>query len=110
LDKESAAYPIFLTVAGLLISFIPGIPTFQVDLVLFSLSSCLLFFLKRHEYLMERFSRFRRPILGLAFGWSFTSIVVAYLSSNMIPGITVAMGSYWAGLAPLRMLLPLHPS
>ncbi|WP_395765316.1 Na+/H+ antiporter [Elizabethkingia anophelis] len=94
------AYPIFLTVAGLLISFIPGIPTFQVDpSIVFLIFLPPILFEAAWNTSWKDFLRFRRPILGLAFGLVFlTSIVVAYLSSNMIPGITVAMGFLLGGI------------
>lgn len=94
------AYPIFLTVAGLLISFIPGLPTFQVDpSIVFLIFLPPILFEAAWNTSWKDFLRFRRPILGLAFGLVFlTSIVVAYLSSNMIPGITVAMGFLLGGI------------
>ncbi len=45
-QKLRVAYPIFLVIAGLLISFVPGIPTIEIEPDLVFLIFYLLFYLK----------------------------------------------------------------
>nr|WP_317126295.1 cation:proton antiporter [Chryseobacterium sp. 3008163] len=50
-------------------------------------------------YFMDRFWKWKRPITLLAFGLVFfTSLVVAYISSSMIPGFTLALGFLLGGI------------
>lgn len=47
----------------------------------------------------QDFHKWRRQIFSMAFGLVFlTSIVVAYVSSSIIPGLTVAMGFLLGGV------------
>lgn len=99
-QKLRIAYPIFLTIAGLGISFIPQIPVFQInpDIVFLIFLPPILFHAAWNTSWKE-FLRLKRPILGMAFGLVFlTSIVVATLSSSIIPGITLAMGFLLGGI------------
>jgi len=76
-QKLKVAYPIFLVIAGLLpILFEAAWFTSWQD-----------------------FHKWRKQIFSMAFGLVFlTSIVVAYLSSSIIPGLTVAMGFLLGGV------------
>lgn len=94
------AYPIFLVIAGLAISFIPGIPELHLD-------PDLIFLIFLPPLLYEAawytswndFWKWKRPIALLAFGLVFfTSLVVAYASTALIPGFTLALGFLLGGI------------
>ncbi|TJY65996.1 Na+/H+ antiporter [Sphingobacterium alkalisoli] len=94
------AYPIFLVIAGLGISLIPGVP--QV-----SLEPELIFLIFLPPLLYEAawytswndFWKWKRPIALLAFGLVFlTSTVVAYTATFLIPGMTLALGFLLGGI------------
>src|SRR5688500_15785971 len=99
-QKLKISYPIFLVMAGLAISFIPGIPMISVDPELI-----FLIFLPPLLYEAAWFTswaefwKWRRVIAMLAFGLVFvTSTVVAYVSTALIPGFTLAMGFLLGGI------------
>lgn len=99
-QKLKISYPIFLVVAGLGLSFIPGIPHITIDPELI-----FLIFLPPLLYEAAWFTswadfwKWRRVIGMMAFGLVFvTSIVVAFVSSAMIPGFTLAMGFLLGGI------------
>jgi len=99
-QKLRVAYPIFLVIAGLLISFVPGIPTIEIepDLVFLIFLPPILFEAAWFTSWQD-FHKWRKQIFSMAFGLVFlTSIVVAYLSSSIIPGLTVAMGFLLGGV------------
>ncbi len=94
------AYPVFLVIAGLAISFIPGIPQLHLDPELI-----FLFFLPPLLYeaawytSWNDFWKWKRPIALLAFGLVFfTSTIVAYTSIAFIPGFTLALGFLLGGI------------
>jgi Na+/H+ antiporter len=99
-QKLRISYPIFLVVAGLGLSFIPGVPHISIDPELI-----FLIFLPPLLYEAAWFTswaefwKWRRVISMLAFGLVFvTSTVVAYASYVMIPGFTLAMGFLLGGI------------
>jgi Na+/H+ antiporter len=99
-QKLKIAYPIFLVLAGLVISFIPGIPVIRLkpDLVFLIFLPPLLYEAAWYTSWKE-FWRWKRPIALLAFGLViFTSTLVAYFSSNIIPGCTLALGFLLGGI------------
>ncbi|GAB3881918.1 Na+/H+ antiporter [Spirosoma agri] len=92
--------PIFLVLSGLAVSLVPGIPLVEVnpDLIFLIFLPPLL-----HEaaWFMswKEFWRWRRIIVVLAFGLViFTSVAVAYVSSAVIPGFTLALGFLLGGI------------
>lgn len=94
------AYPIFLVIAGLFITVIPGTPVLSLDPELI-----FLIFLPPLLYeaawftSWKRFWQWKRPIGLLAFGLVFfTSTVIAYLSEALIPGFTLALGFLLGGI------------
>ena len=94
------AYPIFLVLAGLIISIIPGMPVINIEPELI-----FLIFLPPLLYeaawwtSWNEFWKWKRPISLLAFGLVFfTSTVVAYTVSSFIPGFTVATGFLLGGI------------
>lgn len=98
--KIKVAYPVFLVIAGLGISFIPGIPQLHLD-------PDLIFLIFLPPLLYEAawytswndFWKWKRPIALLAFGLVFfTSTIIAYASSSFIPGFTLALGFLLGGI------------
>ena len=92
--------PIFLVLGGLAISFVPGIPPIVIDPDLI-----FLIFLPPLLYEAAWFTswkemwRWRRIIVVLAFGLVIvTAFAVAYVSSALIPGFTLAMGFLLGGI------------
>lgn len=99
-QKLKVAYPIFLVIAGLLISFVPGMPRIEIepDLVFLIFLPPILFEAAWFTSWQD-FHKWRKQIFSMAFGLVFlTSIVVAYLSSSIIPELTVAMGFLLGGV------------
>ncbi|MDZ4710874.1 MAG: Na+/H+ antiporter [bacterium] len=99
-QKLKISYPIFLVIGGLLIGLIPGIPNISIDpqLIFLIFLPPLLYeaawFTSWHE-----FWKWKRAIGMLAFGLViFTSVIVALVSSAMIPGFTLAMGFLLGGI------------
>ncbi len=98
--KLKIAYPIFLVVAGLAISFIPGLPVLHLDPeIIFMIFLPPLLYEAAWYTSWADFWKWKRPISLLAFGLVFlTSLVVAYFSSSIIPGFTLAMGFLLGGI------------
>lgn len=99
-EKLRISYPIFLVVAGLAISFIPGIPSLEID-------SELIFLIFLPPLLYEAawntswkdFWRWRRIISIFAFGLVIvTSGIVALVSNAMIPAFTLSLGFLLGGI------------
>ena len=99
-NRMKMAFPIFLVVAGLVISLLPGIPEIELDpeLVFLIFLPPLLYEAAWYTSWND-FWKWKRPISLLAFGLVFaTSIVVAYLSQAIIPGFTLALGFLLGGI------------
>jgi Na+/H+ antiporter len=99
-QKLKISYPIFLVIAGLAISFIPGIPLIEVQPeMIFLLFLPPLLYEAAWYTSWNDFWKWRRPVGMLAFGLVFlTSIIVAYVSVAMIPGFTLALGFLLGGI------------
>lgn len=99
-QKVKISYPIFLVIAGLGISYIPGIPEMSIDPeVIFLIFLPPLLYEAAWYTSWNDFWRWKRPISLLAFGLViFTSVGVAWLTSSMIPGFTLAMGFLLGGI------------
>jgi len=98
--KLKVPYPILLVISGLLISFVPGIPSIslQPDLVFLIFLPPLLYAAAWNTSWRD-FWRMKRPIALLAFGLViFTSAAVAYISSAIIPGFPLAFGFLLGGI------------
>ncbi|GAB3947494.1 Na+/H+ antiporter [Spirosoma harenae] len=92
--------PIFLVISGLVISLIPGIPRVEVnpELIFLIFLPPLLY---EAAWFMswKEFWRWRRIITVLAFGLVIvTAFSVAYVSSAVIPGFTLALGFLLGGI------------
>lgn len=94
------AYPIFLVIAGLGISFIPGVPQLHLepDLIFLIFLPPLLYEAAWYTSWND-FWKWKRPIVLLAFGLVFlTSSIIAYTSTLFIPGMTLALGFLLGGI------------
>ena len=92
--KLKVSYPIFLVLAGLLISLIPGIPAMSLspDLVFLIFLPPLLY-AAAWNTVWSDFWKYKRPIGLLAFGLVlFTSALVAIVSHAIIPDFPLAYG------------------
>ncbi|MBS1949622.1 MAG: Na+/H+ antiporter [Cytophagales bacterium] len=99
-NKIKVAYPILLVVAGLLISFIPGIPVLRINPELI-----LIIFLPPILYeaawaiSWKELWHWRRIITSFAFIVVFiTALSVALVSYAFIPGFTLALGFLLGGI------------
>ncbi|MEX6690819.1 Na+/H+ antiporter [Danxiaibacter flavus] len=94
------AYPILLVVAGLLISFIPGLPILRVDpdLIFFIFLPPLLFE-ACWSISFKEMKKWWRIITSFAFlVVFFTALSVALFTSHYIPGFTLALGFVLGGI------------
>jgi Na+/H+ antiporter len=99
-QKLNISYPIFLVLAGLGISFIPGIPHIEIepDLIFLLFLPPLLYEAAWYTSWND-FWKWRRAIGMLAFGLVFlTSTIVAFVSTAMIPCFTLALGFLLGGI------------
>jgi len=98
--RIKVAYPIFLVVAGLGISFIPGIPHLGLDPdIIFLIFLPPLLYEAAWYTSWKDFWKWKRPISLLAFGLVFfTSMIVAYTATAIIPGFTLALGFLLGGI------------
>ncbi|GGG44782.1 Na+/H+ antiporter [Hymenobacter glacieicola] len=99
-QKLRISYPIFLVLAGLALSFVPGLPVIVInpDLIFLIFLPPLLY-QAAWDTSWQDFWRWKRPIGLLAFGLVFfTSTIVAYVSRAMIPGFTLPLGFLLGGI------------
>jgi Na+/H+ antiporter len=92
--KLKVAYPIFLVIAGLGISFIPGIPEIHInpDLVFLIILPPVLYDAAQNTS-WKALWKWRRIVIVLALGFVLlTSGAVAWVSWLLIPGFTLAQG------------------
>jgi CPA1 family monovalent cation:H+ antiporter len=99
-QKVRVPYPIFLVIGGLLIGFIPGIPLITVDPeIIFTIFLPPLLYEAAWFTSWHEFWRRKRSIAFFAFGLVIlTSIAVAYFSTAIIPGFTLALGFLLGGI------------
>ncbi len=98
--KLKIAYPILLVVAGLLVSFIPGLPAVKVnpDLIFFIFLPPLLFE-AAWSISFKEMKKWWRIIGSFAFlVVFFTALSVAIVTSHFIPGFTLALGFLLGGI------------
>lgn len=99
-QKIRVAYPIFLVLAGLGISLVPGLDPIHIDPdIIFLIFMPPLLYEAAWYTSWNDFWKWKRPIALLAFGLVFvTSTVVAYTSVAIIPGFTLALGFLLGGI------------
>ena len=98
--KLKIAYPILLVVAGLLISFIPGLPAVKIhpDLIFFIFLPPLLFE-AAWSISFKEMKKWWRIITSFAFlVVFFTALSVAMFTNYLIPGFTLALGFLLGGI------------
>lgn len=98
--KLKIAYPILLVVAGLLVSFLPGMPTVKVnpDLIFFIFLPPLLFE-AAWAISFKEMRKWYRIITSFAFlVVFFTAFSVAIVTNYFIPGFTIAIGFLLGGI------------
>jgi monovalent cation/hydrogen antiporter len=99
-DKLRISYPIFLVLAGLGISLIPGIPQIRLDPnIVFVIFLPPLLYSAAWYTPWHEFWRMRRPIGLLGFGLVLcTALAVAWFSHWLIPGFSLPLGFLLGGI------------
>ncbi|EJG2309562.1 cation:proton antiporter, partial [Elizabethkingia anophelis] len=99
-NKLKIAYPILLVVAGLAISFIPGIPKIKIDPeLIFIIFLPPLLYEAAFSVSWKEIWRMRRIITSFAFIVVFlTALSVAFVANSYIPGFSLALGFVLGGI------------
>ena len=98
--KLRIAYPVLLVVAGLLISFVPGLPQVQVDPeMIFFIFLPPLLFEATWNISFKEMKKWWRIISSFAFlVVLFSALAVAIFTNYFIPGFTLALGFMLGGI------------
>ncbi|HVD98088.1 MAG TPA: Na+/H+ antiporter [Cytophagaceae bacterium] len=99
-DKIKVAYPVLLVIAGLLISFLPGVPVVHItpDLIFLIFLPPLLYE-AAFAISWKELWRWRRIIGSFAFVVVFlTALSVALVANWFIPGFSLALGFLLGGI------------
>jgi Na+/H+ antiporter len=99
-NKIKLAYPIVLVSGGLILSFFSAFTSFTIepDLIFFIFLPPLLYE-AAWQVSWKQFWKFRRVIMSFAFPIVIlTSCIVAFASSAIIPGFTLALGFLLGGI------------
>nr|WP_315823724.1 cation:proton antiporter [Paraflavitalea speifideiaquila] len=96
-QKIKVSYPIVLVLAGLIVSFIPGLPAITIDPeLIFVIFLPPLLYEAAWKTSWKELWKWRRVITSFAFLIVIlTSCVVAVISNWLIPSFTLALGFYW---------------
>lgn len=97
-QRIKVAYPIMLVLGGIMLSFIPGIPSLRInpDVIFLVFLPPILYDAAVSNSWKELW-RWRRVIGSFAFIVVFiTALVVGYIANTFIPGFSVALVSCWA--------------
>lgn len=99
-DRIKVAYPVLLVIAGLLISFIPGIPVLHVNpSLIFLIILPPLLYEGAWAISWKELWRWRRIIGSFAFVVVFlTAMTVAFVVNRIIPGFSLALGFLLGGI------------
>jgi len=99
-NKIKVAYPVLLVLAGLAISFIPGIPTVHIDPeLLFIIFLPPLLYEASWAISWKELWKWRRIIGSFAFVVVFLSALsVAFVANHFIPGFSLALGFLLGGI------------
>ncbi len=99
-SKLRIAYPVLLVVAGLFISFIPGLPKVQVDPnMIFFIFLPPLLFEASWSISFKEMKKWWRIIGSFAFlVVLFSALAAALLTNYFIPGFTIALGFLLGGI------------
>lgn len=98
--KLKLAYPMVLVIGGLILSLIPGLPQVSINPeLIFIIFLPPLLFEAAWQTSWKDFWKWRRVITSFAFLIVLlTASVVAVVSSNLIPGFTLALGFLLGGI------------
>lgn len=99
-NKIKVAYPVLLVMAGLAISFIPGIPQIHVNPeLIFIVFLPPLLYEAAWAISWKELWRWRRIICSFAFVVVFlTALSVAFIANHFIPGFSLALGFLLGGI------------
>ena len=99
-NKIKVAYPVLLVIAGLVISFIPGIPVLHVNPeLIFIIFLPPLLYEAAWTISWKELWKWRRIIGSFAFVVVFlTAMTVAYVANYFIPGFSLALGFLLGGI------------
>jgi len=99
-EKVHVPYPIFLVIAGLLISLIPGVPNIKLEPnFVFLIFLPPLLYAAAWNTSWHDFWSAKRPITLLAFGLViFTATAVAFIAHALIPGFSLSLGFLLGGI------------
>lgn len=99
-NKIKVAYPVLLVVVGLMISFIPGIPTMHIDPeLIFLIFLPPLLYEAAWGISWKELWRWRRIISSFAFVVVFlTAMSVAFVANHFIPGFSLVLGFLLGGI------------
>ena len=99
-NKIKVAYPVLLVLAGLLISFVPGIPTMHIDPeLIFIIFLPPMLYEAAWTISWKELWRWRRIITSFAFVVVFFSALsVAFVANHFIPGFSLALGFLLGGI------------
>ncbi len=99
-NKIRVAYPVLLVIAGLLISFIPGVPPIKIDPeLIFIIFLPPLLYEAAWANSWKELWHWRRIIGSFAFVVVFlTAISVAFVANAFIPGFSLALGFLLGGI------------
>ena len=99
-QRIKVAYPIMLVLGGIMLSFIPGIPSLRInpDVIFLVFLPPILYDAAVSNSWKELW-RWRRVIGSFAFIVVFiTALVVGYIANTFIPGFSVALGFLLGGI------------
>ncbi|MBB2147526.1 Na+/H+ antiporter [Pedobacter gandavensis] len=99
-NKIKVAYPVLLVIAGLIISFIPGIPAMHIDPeLIFLIFLPPLLYEAAWGISWKELWRWRRIITSFAFVVVFlTAMSVAFVANHFIPGFSLVLGFLLGGI------------
>ena len=99
-NKIKVAYPVLLVLAGLAISFVPGIPAVHIDPeLIFVIFLPPLLYEASWAISWKELWRWRRIISSFAFIVVFlTALSTAFVANHFIPGFSLALGFLLGGI------------
>ncbi|MCD2421993.1 Na+/H+ antiporter [Niabella pedocola] len=99
-SRIKVAYPILLVMAGLLISFVPGVPVLKINPeLIFIIFLPPLLYEAAWAISWKELWRWRRVISSFAFVVVFlTAMSVAFVANHFIPGFSLALGFLLGGI------------
>lgn len=99
-NKIKVAYPVLLVLAGLAISFIPGIPAIKIEPeLIFLIFLPPLLYEAAWATSWKELWRWRRIVMSFAFVVVlFTAVLVAFVANHFIPGFSLALGFLLGGI------------